>query len=104
MLTPLIAFGATGAGVLALFFAQRALAPSLVGGEWAICRTPDCLLGVGLWLVAGGFALLCASVIAGALAGFRVRERAASVRRGLIVAACCLVVYLAGSAVFWILV
>lgn len=104
LLTPLIAFGATAVGVLVLFVVQRALTPSLIEGPWAVCRAPDCLLGVGLWLIVGGFALLCASVLAGALAGIRVRERAASVRRGLLVAACCLFVYLLGSVVFWVLV
>lgn len=104
LLTPLIAFGATAVGVLALFFAQRALSPALIAGPWAVCREPDCVLGVGLWLIVGGFALLCASVIAGALAGLRVRERSTSARRGLLVAACCVLVYLVGSVVLWVLV
>jgi hypothetical protein len=106
LLTPLVAFVGTLAGVCVLFFGQGALSPVLVGGPGAVCNTPDCALGVGLLLLAGGFVALCASVIASAVVSLRHRNdvgRRAALRRGLFVCLWCLLAYLAESIVVWVL-
>ncbi|MEU5851104.1 hypothetical protein [Saccharopolyspora shandongensis] len=99
LLTPLVAAAGTAAGVLVLFFGQRALAPVLAGGPGATCTEPDCLLGVGVWLIVGGVLAVCASLLAGAV--FRHPDR--PVRRGLFVALWCVAAYLVESVVLWIL-
>ncbi|PKW14829.1 hypothetical protein [Saccharopolyspora spinosa] len=99
LLTPLVAAAGTAAGVLVLFFGQRALAPVLAGGPGAVCTEPDCVLGVGLWLIVGGVIALCASLLAGTV--FRHRDR--PVRRGLLIALWCVAAYLVESVVLWIL-
>lgn len=106
LLTPLVAFGGTLAGVLALFSLNSALAPLLSGGPGAICPAPDCALGAGIWLVFGGFAAMCASVFVSVLIALRHREPSvrAAVRRGGFVVLWCLLGYVLESAVLWILV
>ena len=105
-LTLLIAFCGTAAGVLALFSAQSALAPLLIGGPGSVCPTPECAIGAGVWLIFGGFAALCASVIAGVVLALRNRGGPLrdAVRRGLLVVLWCVLAYLAESIVLWILV
>ncbi|MCI2416240.1 hypothetical protein MOQ72_02290 [Saccharopolyspora sp. K220] len=99
LLTPLVALAGTAVGVLVLYFGQRALAPVLVGGPGAVCAAPDCILGVGVWLIVGGIIALCVSLIAGAV--FRHPDR--PLRRGLFVALWCVLAYLVESIVLWIL-
>lgn len=101
--TPLVAFGATAAGVLVLFFAQTALTPVLLGGPGATCTAPDCVLGVGVWLIVGGFLALCLAFLAGMVVAWLRRGTTGVVRRGLIVSACCVAAYLAESIVLWVL-
>ncbi|MBA8825350.1 hypothetical protein FHX42_002701 [Saccharopolyspora lacisalsi] len=107
LLTPLLAFSTTLAGVLVLFYGQSELVPALAGGVGALCRTPDCVLGLGLMLIAGGFLVLCASVVAGTVVGLVHREQSearAAVRRGLFVALWCVLAYLVGSVVVSVVV
>ncbi|MGP4016301.1 hypothetical protein [Saccharopolyspora sp. 5N708] len=99
LLTPLVAVVGTAVGVLVLFAAQRALAPVLVGGPGAVCTAPDCVLGVGVWLIVGAVVAPCVSLIAGAV--FRHPDR--PVRRGLFIALWCVLAYLVESIVLWIL-
>ncbi|GAA0531456.1 hypothetical protein GCM10011581_15730 [Saccharopolyspora subtropica] len=100
LLTPLVALGGTAVGVVALFAAQRALAPALVGGPGSTCPQPDCTLGVGVWLIVGGLAALLAALVAGLL----LRHPDRPVRRGLVIALCCAAAYLVESIVLWVLV
>jgi hypothetical protein len=99
LLTPLVAVASTAVGVLVLFAAQRALSPALVGGPGAVCTAPDCVLGVGLWLIVGAVVALCVSLVAGVV--FRCPDR--PVRRGLFIAMWCVVAYLGESIVLWVL-
>ncbi|MBB5153077.1 hypothetical protein [Saccharopolyspora phatthalungensis] len=99
LLTPLVAAAGTAVGVLVLYFGQRALAPVLAGGRGSVCAQPDCMLGVGVWLIVGGFLMLVVSLLAGVV--FRDRDR--PVRRGLFVALWCVVAYFVESVVLWIL-
>ncbi|MEV0703045.1 hypothetical protein AB0I53_34710 [Saccharopolyspora sp. NPDC050389] len=96
LLTPLVAAAGTAVGVLVLFFGQRTLSPVLVD---AACAEPDCVLGVGLWLIVGGILAICVSLLAGAV--FRHPDR--PVPRGLFVALWCVAAYLVESVVLWIL-
>jgi hypothetical protein len=99
LLTPLVAAAGTAVGVLVLYFGQRALAPVLAGGPGAVCTEPDCMLGVGLWLIVGGVIALCVSLLAGTV----FRHRARPVRRGLFIALWCTAAYFVESVVLWIL-
>ena len=106
LFTPLVAFAGTLAGVFVLFAVNVELAPLLSGGPWAVCPAPECALGAGIWLIFGGFAVLCVSVFLSVLVALRHRDttrRAAAGRGGWIVLG-CLVVYVVESTVLWILV
>ncbi|GAA3362273.1 MULTISPECIES: hypothetical protein [Saccharopolyspora] len=103
LLTPLVAFGGAVLGVLVLFFAQRALSPYLAGGPGAVCTAPDCVLGVGLWLLLGGFLAVCLAFVAGTAVALAKGAAPGAVRRGLLVAACCVLAYLVESIVLWVL-
>lgn len=105
LLTPLAAFASTLAGVLALFFGQVQLVPVLAGGPGAICEHPDCALGIGIWLIVGGFAALCASMIVSTFVALRHRHPPvkAALRRGVWVGLWCLLAYAVESATVWIL-
>jgi hypothetical protein len=106
LLTPAVAFAGTLAGVFALFAVNVELAPLLSGGPWAICPAPECALGAGIWLIFGGFAVLCVSVFVSVIVALRHRDtnrRAAAVRGGWIVLV-CLAAYVVESVVLWILV
>lgn len=107
LLTPLVAFGGTLAGVLLLFFGQSELVPAVIGGYGAVCGSPDCALGIGILLIVGGFLALCASMIAGAVVGVLRRhdvDSRAAIRRGAFVAVWCLLAYVAESVLVWVLV
>ncbi|GAB3298982.1 hypothetical protein [Parasphingorhabdus pacifica] len=106
LLTPLAAFAGTLAGVLVLFYAQVRMVPALAGGIQSICRHPDCVLGLGVWLIVGAFAALCASVIVSTIVAFRHRQPAvrAALRRGMWVSGWCLLAYVVESAAVWMLV
>ena len=101
-LTALVAVAGTAAGVLALFFAQSALSPTLLGGPGAVCAAPDCALGAGVWLIVGGFLAVLVSLVASLVVGLRKGDR--PVARGLLVCFWCLLAYLAESIVLWVLV
>ncbi len=105
LLIPLVAFAGTLAGVLVLVFAQSELAPYLIGGPGSICHAPDCVLGVGLWLIVGAFAVLCASVVASVIVAFRRSQPSIrdTMRTGLFVSLWCVLAYLAMSIVVWVL-
>ncbi len=105
LLTPLAAVGTTLAGLLVLFYANSELAAHLIGGAGAVCRAPDCVLGAGLWLIVGGFLVLCAAMVVGIVLALRRRHptRRAALRRGLFVGLWCLLVYVVESVVVWIL-
>ncbi|GAB2687018.1 hypothetical protein GCM10027271_57320 [Saccharopolyspora gloriosae] len=103
LLTPLVAFGGAVAGVLVLFFGQSALAPYLAGGPGAACAQPDCALGVGIWLIVGGFLAVCLAFVSGVVVALRRGAAPGAVRRGLVVSACCVLAYLAESIVLWVL-
>ncbi|RCW45098.1 hypothetical protein DFQ14_10361 [Halopolyspora algeriensis] len=107
LLTPLLAFGGTLAGTAALFFAQVEFAPAVAGGYGAPCGAPDCVLGIGVLLIAGGFLALCASMIAGTVLGMvhrRDTDTRAAARRGAFVCLWSLLGYLVASALVWIAV
>ncbi|GAA4613560.1 hypothetical protein GCM10023108_14630 [Saccharopolyspora hordei] len=89
-----MAVAATAVGVLVLFSAQRALSPSLVR---AFCAEPDCALGVGLWLIVGAVLAPLAALVV----GVALRHGDRPVRRGLLVALCCVAAYLVESIVLW---
>jgi hypothetical protein len=99
LLTPLVAVAGTAVGVLVLYFGQRALAPVLAGGPGAVCTEPDCMLGVGVWLIVGGVIALCVSLLAGVV----FRHPARPIRRGLFIALWCVAAYFVESVVLWIL-
>lgn len=106
LLTPLIAVVVTVAGVVLLFLAQTSLG-WFAGDFDAICRTPDCALGVGLMLLAGAFAASCLAALVGVLVGVRFRHDPASrpaIRRGVMVSLCFLLVYLLECVVVWLVV
>lgn len=107
LLTPLLAFGGTLAGTAALFFGQAELVPAAAGGHGALCAAPDCVLGIGLLLVAGGFLTLCASLIAGIAVGAlhrRDTDIRRSARRGAFVCLWSLLGYVVASVLVWIVV
>lgn len=106
LLTPLAAFAGTLAGVLVLFYGQVELVPPMVGGIDSVCRNPDCVLGIGLWLIVGAFLALCASMIAATVVAFRHRpaELRPALRRGAWVALWCVLLYVVESAAVWLLV
>lgn len=107
LLTPLLAFVGTLAGVAVLFFGQTEFVPALAGGYGALCGAPDCALGIGILLIAGGFLVLCASVIAGIVLGVLRRHETdprAAARRGVLVCLCCLLGYAVVSTLVWTVV
>ena len=106
LLTPLTSFAGTLAGVLVLFFAQVRLVPALAGGIQSICRHPDCVLGLGVWLIVGAFATLCASMIASTIVAFRHRQPPlrAAMLRGVRVSAWCLLAYSIESVAVWLFI
>lgn len=105
LLTPLAAVATTLAGLLVLLYANSELAVNLIGGAGAVCRAPDCVLGAGVWLIAGGFLLLCAAMVVSVVLALRRRHptRRVALRRGLFVGLWCLLAYLVESIVIWIL-
>ena len=106
LLTILVGFGGTAAGVLGLFVLQPAIMPGLLGGE-ALCRGSDCGLGVGVWLIFGGFVVAFASLIAAVVVTIRQGHEARALpaaRQGLLACLWCLPAYVAESVVLWIVV
>jgi hypothetical protein len=104
LLTAPVAFGGTVAGVLVLYLVQPEIVPRLLGGYDAICGSPDCGLGIGVWLIFGGFVVALASLIAGVAVTIRYRHetsRLAALRRGLFVCLWCLLAYVGESVVLW---
>ncbi|MFR9730232.1 hypothetical protein ACL03H_13465 [Saccharopolyspora sp. MS10] len=103
LLTPLTSFGVAVVGVLVLFFGQRVLAPFLAGGPGATCTAPDCALGLGLWLILGGFLAVCLAFVIGVVVALVRGAAPGAVRRGLFVGGGCVLAYLLESAVLWVL-
>ncbi len=103
LLTPLVAFGVTLVGVVALYAFNAGAVPPMLGGIEAVCGSPDCGLGIGVWLIAGGALVILASAIAGGIVGFLRRRRRGAAKRGLLVAAWCLLAYLLEGVVLWVL-
>ncbi|QGK69180.1 hypothetical protein GIY23_06195 [Allosaccharopolyspora coralli] len=103
LLTPLVAFGVTLVGVVALYAFNAGAVPPMLGGIEAVCGSPDCGLGIGVWLIAGGALLTLASVLAGGVVGYLRRWRPGAARRGLVVAGWCLLVYVLEAIVLWVL-
>ena len=107
LLTPAVALAATVAGVVVLFYVNASLVPPMLGGLEAVCGSPDCGLGLGVWLIVGAFVLVSAALVAGVVVGVLRRhdaDRSLAVRRGLWVAGWCLLAYVAQSLVMWITV
>lgn len=103
LLTPLVAFGVTLVGVVALYGFNAGVVPPMLGGIEAVCGSPDCGLGIGIWLIAGGALVTLASALAGGIVGFLRRGRRGAVKRGLLVAGWCLLVYLLEGVSLWVL-
>jgi hypothetical protein len=105
--TPFVAFTGTVVGVAALFLVQARLVPSMAGGYVSLCGAPDCGLGIGVMLIAAGFAMLCASFAAGWVVAIRHRGeegRRGAVRRGVVVSLWCLGIYVVLSTAVWLVV
>lgn len=102
-LTPLVAVLTTAVGVIALYYAQAALVPALGGGCDENAH-PACGLGIGVQLIGYGFGVACVALIAGVVVALRHRtdHRGAVLRRGLLVAASCLALYVVLSAIAWL--
>lgn len=105
LFTPIVAFGATLVGVVVLFYFQAWVLGDVIGAERA-CGDVECGLGIGVWLIVSGFAVLTIAFIAGVVLGVR-RSRStpdlrSAVRGGLVVAAWCVGVYaLVGVVIWW---
>ncbi|MGO1049503.1 hypothetical protein [Crossiella sp. CA198] len=102
--TPLVAVLGTLAGVLVLYFGEAALVPWLSGPGDPPCGQPDCVLGVGLQMMAAAVLLVLVAAVAGIWLGRRHRDtadRASAVLRGFVVCGYCVLAYAIQSVIAW---
>lgn len=105
LFTPIVAFGAALVGIVALYYAELAILGGVVDAERLCEGRAECGLGVLVGLLVAGFFALVAAFVAGMIVAVARRDdtprMAVAARRGLIVAAWCVLAYLLATIVIW---